>query len=314
MEKLHKKPLGENLEPAPGNVSLHNPSGMILSTGNIYFTTNDESGAHVYRMGQTDNPGQERELYHEPLGSLFGDITFAEVGGAFFGYFFAKNGGDITIKRISLDGSQVATVLTPPINDMDILITHHNLVTDGNFLYWQQSTTVKKMSVNGGEIITLDPCEPNTPTAGVYLQGKDLIYASVNDVRYVPTIGSIESPQFRTIATANARVLSIAPAFNGTYWSDNNGAIQFKHGSSISTIKDNSNALVTSMGTNPTGNDAGVLLVWVECDGVSCALEMDAFTFDLTQPIAINPLDVSLNQAGNVAFWGDDLGVHRLPF
>src|SRR5215470_9692853 len=80
-------------------VSFHPPDGMILSTGNIYFTSHDSSGAHVFRTAQTSVPGQEIEIYHEPPGNRFGDIVFANVGGIFYGYFFAQSGSGATIKR-----------------------------------------------------------------------------------------------------------------------------------------------------------------------------------------------------------------------
>src|SRR4051812_41171189 len=52
---------------SPGTaVSVHKPDGMILSTGNLYFTSHDVFGANVFRMGQTSTPGQEITLYHEP--------------------------------------------------------------------------------------------------------------------------------------------------------------------------------------------------------------------------------------------------------
>jgi glucuronoarabinoxylan endo-1,4-beta-xylanase len=44
------------------NVSLHKPDGMILSTGNIYFTSHDALGAHVFRTAQTSSPGEEIEI------------------------------------------------------------------------------------------------------------------------------------------------------------------------------------------------------------------------------------------------------------
>jgi len=43
------------------------------------------------------------------------------------------------------------------------------------------------MLIGGGAITVLDQSQPNTPTAGVALQGKNLIYASVKDIRFVPS-------------------------------------------------------------------------------------------------------------------------------
>ena len=136
---------------SPGTaVSFHKPDGMILSTGNLYFTSHDVFGAHVFRTAQTSVPGQEIELYHEPPGSQFGDIVFAQCRRRLLRLFLGAELGNATIKRILLTGSQVATVLTPPINDIDIVNSHHNLATDGVSLYWQEASAVKKMAIGGG--------------------------------------------------------------------------------------------------------------------------------------------------------------------
>src|SRR5258708_37913436 len=67
-------------------VSSRKPDGLILSTGNLYFTSPDAAGATVWRTAQSSIPGQEGVLYWEP-GARFGDIVFAQVDGSFFGYF-----------------------------------------------------------------------------------------------------------------------------------------------------------------------------------------------------------------------------------
>lgn len=292
-------------------VSFRAPDGMILSTGNIYFTTHDAAGAHVFRTGQTSLPGQEIEIYHEPPGSRFGDIVFANVGGVFFGYFFATNGsGSATIKRILLTGSAVAAVLTPPINDIDIANSHHNLVTDGAFLYWQDGSAIQKMPIGGGAITALDFVSPNTPTAGVYLSNGNIIYASVNALRYVPVGGSIVNPLFRTIANDATTITTILPVANGNYWGDRNGKVFLRIGSTTYTIQ-NTGLLPGSMGTN--GYTAGGALVWTQCASTTCQLVFDFPSFHSTIAIAGNALGASINSAGNV-FWGDNSGVHRLVF
>ena len=295
--------------PSGSFVSYHRPDGMILSTGNLYFTSHDVFGAHVFRMAQTSIPGQEIELYHEPVGNRFGDIVFANVGGVYYGYFWAQSGGNATIKRILLTGSQVATVLTPPINDIDIVNSHHNLATDGVGLYWQEASAVRKMAIDGGPIITLDPTSPNTPTAGVYLSNGNIVYASVNAVRYVPTVGAITSPLVRTIANANTTVTSILPVANGTYWGDRNGAIQLKLGSTIYTIQANTGMVPTSMSTN--GYTAGGALVWTQCASTTCQMRFDFPAGNWVSAVANDALGAAMTSSGSV-FWGDDLGVHRL--
>jgi glucuronoarabinoxylan endo-1,4-beta-xylanase len=294
----------------PANVSLHKPDGMILSTGNIYFTSHDAAGAHVFRTAQTSTPGQEIELYSEGPGNRFGDIVFAKIGGVYYGYFWAmKNTGKSTIKRISLTGSTVATVLTPDLDNIDIVNSRHNLATDGVSLYWQDLSSVKTIPIGGGDIYTLDGTTPNTPTAGVYLNKGNIIYASGTAVRWVPTGGSVVNPEFRTIANANATVTTILPVANGTYWGDRNGAIQLKVGSTISTVQANASLVPTSIGTN--GYTAGGALVWTQCTSSTCQTGFDFPAGNWIRPVANNALGAAINSSGSV-FWGDDYGVHRL--
>jgi hypothetical protein len=86
--------------------------------GNLYLTYRDAATPSVWRAAQSAVPGQEILLYSEP-GSRFGDIVFAQVDGAFWGYFFASSGGAaISIKRVPATGGAV-TVLTT-VADIDI--------------------------------------------------------------------------------------------------------------------------------------------------------------------------------------------------
>jgi hypothetical protein len=44
-------------------ISFRKPDGLILSEGNLYFTSHDNAGAAVWRTSQTSIPGQETVLY-----------------------------------------------------------------------------------------------------------------------------------------------------------------------------------------------------------------------------------------------------------
>jgi len=202
-------------------ICYRNPDGLILSTGNLYFTYHDPATASVWRAAQTAVPGQEILLYSEP-GARFGDIVFAQVDGAFFGYFFATNGGaTATIKRVSLTGGP-ATVLAT-VTDVDIANSHRNLVTDGVNLYWQDVHPVRKMSIRGGADTVLDQASPNTPTAGLALQNGNVIYASVAAIRFVPTSGATIPPSARTIVPAADRVTALHAVLGFVYWGDATG-------------------------------------------------------------------------------------------
>jgi hypothetical protein len=287
------------------------PDGLILSTGNLYFTHHDAFTAYVFRMAQTGGPGQEILLYAES-GARFGDIVFAQVGGAFFGYFFAiEASGNVTIKRIPLTGGAATTLAVLP-NNIDIVNSHRNLVTDGVNLYWQDVSSVRKMPIGGGAITVLDASSPNTPSAGIALQGNNVIYASVSDIRFVPKAGSIVSPLFRTIATASSRVTALHAVSDGVYWGEQTGAIKRKVGSTITTLS--TGGLVPTSISNSSAS-AGGTQAWTQCGSSTCTLRIDMPSFlpDISASIASNALGVTVTPS-NWVFWGDANGVRHLTF
>lgn len=290
-------------------VSYRRPDGLILSTGNLYFTYHDDATASVWRAAQTAVPGQEILLYSEP-GVRFGDIVFANVGGAFWGYFFSDDGGgNVSIKRVPLTGG-AATILAT-VTDIDVENSHRNLVTDGVNLYWQDAQSVRKMPIAGGPVTVLDPASPNTPTAGIALQNGNIIYASVAAIRYVPVNGAATPPSDRTIVTASERVTALHAVLSFIYWGEENGAIRVvvDNGSSQETISTIPGFIPTSIATSTHG---GVYAqAWTQCDSQSCRLHFDVPSGeDSLYTIAGDALGVSVAGSGNV-FWGDDAGVHR---
>jgi hypothetical protein len=291
-----------------GLVSYRKPDGLILSTGNLYFTSRDGSTACVWRAAQSAIPGKEILLYSEP-DARFGDIAYAQVGGVWWGYFFAMKSGVITIKRVPLTGG-AATTLTTVVN-VDVANSHRNLVTDGINLYWQDVSSVRKMPIGGGAIIELDPASPNTPTAGISLRDGNIIYASVADIRYVPTSGAVTAPSVRTIVTASSRVTALFTVANGVYWGENDGAVRLKVGSTTTTLQPGTGLVPTSIATN--GYTAGGALVWTECGSSSCRMHFRFPSGTWTTPIADDALGAAVTSGGNV-FWGDAGGVHRQVF
>ena len=302
----------ETLTPASPStselVSYRNPDGLILSTGNLYFTYHDAATASVWRAAQSALPGQEILLYSEP-GARFGDIVFAQVDGVFWGYFFSTNGGAAaTIKRVPLTGG-AATVLTT-VTDVDVANSHRNLVTDGVNLYWQDVHSVRKMPIRGGAVTVLDEASPNTPTAGLALQNGNVVYASVAAIRFVPVSGATTPPSARTIVTASERVTALHAVLGFVYWGEQSGAIRVvTSGSAPETISTIADFVPTSISTNVHG---GVFAqAWTQCDSQSCRLHFDVPSGeDSLYVIDRNALGVSVALSGNV-FWGDATGVHR---
>lgn len=290
-------------------VSSRKPSGLILSTGNLYFTSHDAAGAAVWRTSQTSVPGQEGILYWEQ-GAKFGDIVFAQVNGVFFGYFFAEKAGVVTIKRVPLSGGNARTLVR--VTNIDIANSRRNLVTDGINLYWQDAVSVRKMPIGGGAVTVLDQTSPSTPTAGILLQNNRIIYASVNKIISVPTGGAITSPLVRTLATAGTRVTALHAGPDGIYWGEQNGAVRRKSGSTITTL--------ATSGTVPTSISTDAILApprgWTECASSTCQLRVDLLNGNGATPISADALGLFVKSSGgNVfMFWGDATGVHRRRF
>ena len=304
-----KPALSPPTSPTSQLLSFRSPDGLILSTGNLYFTYHDAATASVWRASQDAVPGQEILLYSEP-GPQFGDIVFAEVGGAFFGYFFAQQqDGTIAIKRVPLTGGAATVLVT--VTDIDVANSHRNLVTDGANLYWQDGEAVRRMPIGGGPVTVLDEVDPNTPTAGLALQNGNLIYASFADIRYVPVGGATTPPSTRTIVTAAERVTALHAVLDFIYWGEESGAIRvvLANGASAETISTIAGFIPTSIATSTRG---GVYAqAWTQCDLQSCRLHFDVPSGeDLLYTIGDNALGVAVAASGNL-FWGDAAGIHR---
>ena len=297
-------------------VSLRKPDGLVLSTGNVYFTSHDGAGAAVWRTSQTSIPGQEIILYWE-AGARFGDIVFAQVGSSFFGYFFAVKSGVITIRRVPLTGGN-ATVLAT-VTNVDIANSHRNLAVDRAHLYWQDDSAVRKMPIGGGAVTVLDQTTPNTPTAGIVLDGSRLIYASVRDIHFVPTTGANTAPLVRRIAEASSPVTALHVGLSGVYWAERSGALRVKRSGSptINTLPSSTSLITTSISTNGVAVTNGVQsdaeLAWTRCGSQSCELIKFPSAFGSTVAIDTDAIGVNITPIGNV-FWGDAAGVHRRPF
>jgi hypothetical protein len=300
-------------------IAQHVADGMVLSTANIYFTAHDNAGARVFRTAQSATPGQEVELCHEP-GCRFGDIVFANVGGTFYGYFFALTGGMTTIRRIPLapQPGQVAEIIGPAVADIDIVSSHGNLVTDGSFLYWQSDTAINKMPVGGGAVTVLDRTPLTRPATGLNRVGPNLIYAVDRVVYHVPADGSaITPPNLRVVFTAATGVVACVPQAGLIYAAERDGAIVSQSGNVSGVKQQPGAAFITSMAYD----GAHVALAWTQMAATQIApgqlgarwqLRADAGVQDLTLPTGANPRLAMFNAVGDV-YWLDDDGVVTSP-
>jgi hypothetical protein len=297
------------IKPAHELVSYRKPDGLIMSTGNLYFTYHDDATASVWRTAQTAVPGQEILLYSEP-NTRFSDIVFAQVDGAWWGYILATGaGGTARIKRVPLTGGAATDLAS--LTNLDVVNSHRNLITDGENLYWQDVDSVRKMPIRGGAITVLDQTRPSTPTAGLALQHGNIIYASVADIRFVPTGGATTPPSARTIVTAPQRVTALHAVLTFVYWGEQGGAIRaIVTGHTGPQANLSSSPLVPS--SIATSTRGGVFAqAWTQCGSELCKLHFDIPSGESSMyDIGKDALGVSINDAG-IVFWGDAAGVHR---
>jgi len=285
-------------------VASRPPDGLAVSTGNLYFTSHDAAGATVWRTSQTSVPGQESVLFWE-AGARFGDIAFAQINGAFFGFFFAQKGNVVTIRRVPLTGGNAVVIAT--VTDVDIVNTHQNLATDGVNVYWQDAGAIHKVPVGGGAIAVLDQTQANAPTAGIDLRNGVITYASVNDIRFVPVGGATTAPSVRTIAHASTTVTALSAGASGVFWGERNGAVRVKaSGSATQTLPFPSTLMATSIASD------GAAVAWTRCLG-QCELVRFPLLSGNVVPIAPNAFGIHITPTKTL-FWADSAGVHRRGF
>jgi len=173
----------------PAAVANGEPSGVVESTGNLYWTRNTMTGTfpyrwvgRVYRAAKTSVPGQETVLYSETgsaIGSSFGNITFANDGGVWYGYFLATYYRSGTyVKRVPLDGSSPAITF----GDAPSLASPGSpIVSDGMYLFFYGPNGLYAAPLDGGRTITV------AATAGITGIGFDrahLFFSAGNVVHW----------------------------------------------------------------------------------------------------------------------------------
>jgi hypothetical protein len=266
----------------PSAVANMVPSGVVQSTGNLYWTRNVLSGGvglplrwngRVYRAGKSNIPGQEAVIYSEAgvLGSSFGSITFANYNGVWYGYFLAtyRFGGTV-IKRVPLDGSGGAIT----VDDALMASPGSALQSDGAYLYFYGANALYAAPLAGGSTVTV------SATAGINSFGFDrahLYYSAGNQLftTLKPNYGTFT----RAIATFDEPVASVFV----NPGADNDDAatsiaIGTTHSAILWTQSANHSPGLTTLATNPyfsinsvTATGTHVMWTWCSSTGsTSC--------------------------------------------
>jgi surface antigen len=333
--KIWNAPDAPNTEPWPDNfihfrsggpgaaatLSYSHPNRPLQSTGNLYWTAaqtvqvvaaartvqgtaaqavQGTSEAVVYRAAKTNQPGQERVLYEEassPLSPVnFQAITYANVGGSWYGYFVANYPlqHESVIKRVPLAGGAAVMLAISPA-----AIGTRDLVTDGSSLYWADAGGIRKMAINGGTVQTL---ASGGASAHLGLDGSLLYYSSGNDILYVPTSGGAST----TVVAAPSAITALYPpsTANGLLWGEANGSVTSLSGDIYFDFQ------APAAGVSVTSvSVAGNNIAWADCFPGWCRIHGVDNGSVVSVGTSGTPVDAQGD--GGALFWGDPGGLEK---
>jgi surface antigen len=297
-------------EPWPDNfihfrtttLSETHPDRLIQSVGNLYWTAdqtrNGISQADVLRASKDNVPGQERILYQQSLPASstpvdFEAITYANVGGDWYGYFVVNYPlqNESRIMRVPLAGGGAVVLATSPA-----IIDNRDLVTDGSFLYWADADGIRRMAIAGGAVRTL---VPGKTFAHLGLDGPVLYYSSADSILRVPISGGASTP----VVSATSAITAMYPpsATNANvYWGEANGSVSLFPGPYDSTYRlqaPGAGASITSVSV------ADSYVLWGDCLAEGCTVDGYENGNVVSVPTSGPPLDVQ-GDAG-AWYWGD---------
>jgi len=290
---------------AAATLSYSQPGRLIQSTGNLYWTADQtvqgRSQAVVYRASKTNEPGQEQILYQElslPSSPVnFEAITYADVGGTWYGYFVANypSQNESQIKRVPLTGGAAVVLATSPAG-----IGNRDLVTDGSSLYWADADGIRKMAITGGTVQTLVSGET---FAHLGLDGPVLYYSSGNSILNVPASGGAST----TVISAPSPITAIYPpsTANGLLWGEANGSVNSFGGGDIY----NQLQLPVAGVSVTSVSDAGGVILWAECFPQWCQVDGEFAGSVVSVATSGSPVDAQ-GDAG-AWYWGDPGGLEK---
>ena len=288
---------------APTLLSYSAPSRLIQSTGNLYWTSNTYNPfratpyeSFVWRAAKTNTPGQEIELFGQSSTTpfSFGDVTYAQVGGTWYGYFVVNYpvARISRIERIGLTPTASATIL---LNSVP-LIGQDDLVTDGSYLYWADAGAIRKMPIGGGTPTVL---APGTNFSRVGLDSTKVLYSAGSTILSVPKTGGTPTTLVTGASTISAMSLNDQDGYDVLVYGETNGSViqntyLLPNDTEVSVVEPaRAGYTITTVGMN-----AGVFPEFGECfNSTSCDI-------DGTTPTPGTPVDVQGD--GSKLFWGSN--------
>ncbi|NUP13318.1 MAG: hypothetical protein HOW73_45345 [Polyangiaceae bacterium] len=250
----------------PTVVAWTAPGGLLQSTGNLYWTANSFSEfggyyAAVYRAGKGNAPGSELILHQEssPNPVTFGDITYALVGGSWYGYFVSNSGGVSHIKRVPLTGGAAVVLATSPAE----IGGRQTLDTDGTYLYWADAAGVYKMPMGGGAVTTL------AGASGVVSLGLDaanVYYAAGLQIYAVSKSGGFVAAVANATNVQNINAIFVKPGSpTELFWAEEGRIVARKPLGGTTNIVQSRNDFWRSTSVSFDGSR----VLWTECTTVN---------------------------------------------
>ena len=295
---------------AAATLSYSHPHRLLQSTGNLYWTADQTvqglSHAVVFRAAKTNEPGQERILYQElslPSARVdFEAITYANVAGAWYGYFVANYVSypfqhESQIKRVPLTGGAAVVLATSPA-----AIGNRDLVTDGSSLYWADAGGIRKMAITGGTVQTL---VSGQTFAHLGLDGPVLYYSSGSSILTVPASGGAST----TVISEPSPITAIYPpsTANGLVWGEANGSVHYDGGDVYIQLQPPVAGIsVTSVSV------AGNYILWADCFPQWCQVDGNDNGSVVSVATSGTPVDAQ-GDAGSW-YWGDSGGLEKFAF
>jgi surface antigen len=287
---------------AAATLSYTQPDRLLQSTGNLYWTADQTvdgmSQADVYRASKSNEPGQEQILYQESASTPvdFEAITYANVGGTWYGYFVANypSQNESQIKRVPLTGGAAVVLATSPA-----VIGNRDLVTDGSSLYWADTGGIRKMAITGGTVQTLVSGATFTHLG---LDGAVLYYSSGDSILNVPTSGGASA----TVVSAASAITAIDPSSpaNGILWGEANGSVYGFEGDIYYQLQ------APVAGINVTSvSVAGNYIIWADCFPQWC--QVDGNDSGSVVSVATSGIPVDVQGDAGAWYWGDPGGLEK---
>ena len=256
-------------------VAYSSPTGLIASTGNLYWTSKiyNEFGPDisvVWRAGKYNVPGNEVALYSEYGDDrYFGDIVYANPG-SFYGYFVAnyQTAGVLSsqIKRVPLTGGPSVVIANSPAP------IARDLVTDGTRLFWVDSGGIRSVLLGGGPVTTLRG--EGSFITHIRIDSSYIYFSEEFLILRMPKSGGLERVVISTSGIVTA--LHVDASIGRVFWGEQGGGVFSTAANQVQGPRVTYQAPSAGRSVTSVGWD-GSRVLWSDClqpGNTNCTIKM----------------------------------------